>query len=139
MFSSKRRVICLPVFVHSCVAHIPKLRAAPGSDLQLSGSRAVSKDVLGHPGRIAILRAGAMDYEASGKSDRTCPLQSDDTPQGRPGVIAHSTVLVEHPVPVCDRILRFANVVGRERAIAGARLEALVKGAQMASDRLWAS
>jgi 5-methyltetrahydropteroyltriglutamate--homocysteine methyltransferase len=74
-----------------------------------------------------------------------------------PGVITHSTVLVEHPELVCDRILRYASVVGRERVIAGAdcgfgtfagsmmihptvawaKLEALVKGAQLASTRLW--
>jgi len=74
-----------------------------------------------------------------------------------PGVITHSTVLVEHPELVCDRILRFAQVVGRERVIAGtdcgfgtfagmmtihptvawAKLEALVQGARLASEQLW--
>jgi 5-methyltetrahydropteroyltriglutamate--homocysteine methyltransferase len=74
-----------------------------------------------------------------------------------PGVITHSTVLVEHPELVCDRIVRYASVVGRERVIAGAdcgfgtfagsmmihptiawaKLDALVKGAQLASAQLW--
>jgi 5-methyltetrahydropteroyltriglutamate--homocysteine methyltransferase len=76
-----------------------------------------------------------------------------------PGVITHSTVLVEHPELVCDRILRYASVVGRERVIAGAdcgfgtfagsmmihptvawaKLDALVKGARLASAQLWGS
>jgi len=76
-----------------------------------------------------------------------------------PGVITHSTVLVEHPELVCDRILRYAGVVGRERVIAGAdcgfgtfagsmmihptiawaKLDALVKGARLASAQLWGS
>ena len=74
-----------------------------------------------------------------------------------PGVISHSTVLVEHPELVAERIARFANVVGRERVIAGAdcgfatfagskevhptivwaKLKALSDGAQIASERLW--
>ena len=43
-------------------------------------------------------------------------------PQGKaiiPGVITHSSVLVEHPELVAERIVRFA-VVGRENVIAGA-------------------
>ena len=36
-----------------------------------------------------------------------------------PGVITQSSVLVEHPELVADRIRRYAGVVGRERVIAG--------------------
>ena len=36
-----------------------------------------------------------------------------------PGVISHSTVLVEHPDTVAERILKYARVVGRENVIAG--------------------
>jgi len=74
-----------------------------------------------------------------------------------PGVITHSTVLVEHPELVCDRILRYAQGLGRDRVIAGAdcgfgtfagsqtihptvawaKLEALVQGARMATRQLW--
>ncbi len=74
-----------------------------------------------------------------------------------PGVITQSTVLVEHPELVAERIARFASVVGRERVIAGAdcgfasfagsteihssvvwaKLKALVDGARIASERLW--
>ena len=74
-----------------------------------------------------------------------------------PGVITQSSVLIEHPDLVADRILRFASVVGRERVIAGTdcgfgtiaglptihvsivlkKLEALVEGARRASKQLW--
>jgi 5-methyltetrahydropteroyltriglutamate--homocysteine methyltransferase len=69
-----------------------------------------------------------------------------------PGVVSHATNVVEHPELVADRILRFANLVGRERVIAStdcglggrvhpqiawAKLEALVAGAALATRRLW--
>lgn len=81
-------------------------------------------------------------------------------PQGKiliPGVITHHTTTVEHPRLVADRIVRFAEVVGRENVIAGtdcgfaqsagiervhpsvmwAKLESLVEGARLASTELW--
>jgi 5-methyltetrahydropteroyltriglutamate--homocysteine methyltransferase len=69
-----------------------------------------------------------------------------------PGVITHSTDLIEHPVLVAQRIERYASVVGRENVIAGAdcgfggrshpqiawaKLQALVNGATLASKGLW--
>jgi 5-methyltetrahydropteroyltriglutamate--homocysteine methyltransferase len=69
-----------------------------------------------------------------------------------PGVVSHATNVVEHPELVCERILRFASVVGRERVIAStdcglggrihpqiawAKLEALTEGARLASRSLW--
>jgi len=69
-----------------------------------------------------------------------------------PGVVSHSTNLVEHPELVADRIMRFAGAVGRENVIAGtdcglggrvhteiawAKLGALVEGARLASKALW--
>ncbi len=74
-----------------------------------------------------------------------------------PGVVSHCVHLVEHPELVAQRIVRFAEVVGRERVIAGtdcgfgtsgagdevhpevawAKLGALVEGARLASQRLW--
>ena len=81
-------------------------------------------------------------------------------PEGKvliPGVIAHTTAVVEHPETVAERIMNFAQVVGRERVMAGAdcgfaqgalyqrqhptvmwaKFEALVQGARLASERLW--
>ena len=69
-----------------------------------------------------------------------------------PGVVNHATNVVEHPDLVADRIVRFANLVGRERVIAStdcglggrihpqiawAKLEALVEGAELATRQLW--
>jgi 5-methyltetrahydropteroyltriglutamate--homocysteine methyltransferase len=69
-----------------------------------------------------------------------------------PGIVSHATNVVEHPELVAERILRFANLVGRERVIAAtdcglggrvhadiawAKLDALVQGAALASKRLW--
>nr|WP_047166047.1 cobalamin-independent methionine synthase II family protein [Sphingomonas sp. Y57] len=75
-----------------------------------------------------------------------------------PGVISHQTNVVEHPELVAWRIENYASVVGRENVIAGtdcgfsqgwnmarvhpevqwAKLSALVEGAKLASQRLWA-
>jgi 5-methyltetrahydropteroyltriglutamate--homocysteine methyltransferase len=70
-----------------------------------------------------------------------------------PGVISHATNVVEHPELVADRIVRYANLVGRENVIAGtdcglgfrvhpqiarAKLGALGEGAALASRQLWA-
>ena len=69
-----------------------------------------------------------------------------------PGVVSHATNVVEHPELVAERILRFANLVGRERVIAStdcglggrihqqiawAKLDALAQGAALASKQLW--
>jgi 5-methyltetrahydropteroyltriglutamate--homocysteine methyltransferase len=69
-----------------------------------------------------------------------------------PGVVSHATNVVEHPELVADRIVRFADLVGRENVIAGtdcglggrihpqiawAKLETLAEGAALASRRLW--
>ncbi len=74
-----------------------------------------------------------------------------------PGVISHATNVVEHPELISERIVRLANIVGRENVIAGtdcgfaqgpfhrrvhpsimwAKLEALAQGARLASKELW--
>jgi 5-methyltetrahydropteroyltriglutamate--homocysteine methyltransferase len=81
-------------------------------------------------------------------------------PEGKvliPGVIAHTTAVVEHPETVAERLVTYARLVGRERVMAGAdcgfaqgalfqrqhptimwaKFEALVEGARLASERLW--
>ena len=87
-------------------------------------------------------------------------FQDFDLPDDKvliPGVIDSTTNFIEHPRLVAERILRFTNIVGRERVIAGtdcgfstfagfgavdtdivyAKLSALSEGAQIASDHLW--
>jgi 5-methyltetrahydropteroyltriglutamate--homocysteine methyltransferase len=74
-----------------------------------------------------------------------------------PGVITHGSNFVEHPEAIAQRIGRFAQVVGRERVIAGAdcgfasfsttcevhptvvwaKLAALAEGARLATQELW--
>ena len=69
-----------------------------------------------------------------------------------PGVVSHSTNLVEHPELVADRIVRFARCVGRDNVLAGtdcglggrvhaelawAKLGALAEGARLATETLW--
>lgn len=74
-----------------------------------------------------------------------------------PGVIDVTNNYVEHPEVVADRLERFANVVGRERVVASTdsgfaayagdqmvdpkvayrKLESLVRGAEIATRRLW--
>ena len=74
-----------------------------------------------------------------------------------PGVLDTSTNYVEHPELIAERLCRFADLVGRERVIAGSdcgfgtfagygkldpdisfkKLRAMVEGAALASTRLW--
>jgi 5-methyltetrahydropteroyltriglutamate--homocysteine methyltransferase len=74
-----------------------------------------------------------------------------------PGVLDSTTNYIEHPELVCQRLVRYANLVGRERVIAGtdcgfgtfagtpmvhpdivyAKLAAMVEGARLASQLLW--
>jgi 5-methyltetrahydropteroyltriglutamate--homocysteine methyltransferase len=74
-----------------------------------------------------------------------------------PGVLDSTTNFVEHPELVAERIVRYAEVVGRERVIAStdcgfgtsawgrkvdgkiawAKLQSLVEGARLASQELW--
>jgi 5-methyltetrahydropteroyltriglutamate--homocysteine methyltransferase len=76
-----------------------------------------------------------------------------------PGVVTHHTTIVEHPEVIADRLVRLAEVVGRERVMAGtdcgfaqgafvqrvhptvqwAKLESLAEGARLATERLWGS
>jgi 5-methyltetrahydropteroyltriglutamate--homocysteine methyltransferase len=106
---------------------------------------------------MLAVNAGAYLFEAGNvRHEHEWKVWRDVTlPEGKvivPGVVSHSTNLVEHPEVVADRIVRFAEGVGRHNVIAGtdcglggrvhpriawAKLESLVKGAQLASARLW--
>ena len=74
-----------------------------------------------------------------------------------PGVISSTSNYIEHPKLVAERLERFANLVGRERVMAGSdcgfgtfagfgpvdpdivylKLASMAEGARIASDRLW--
>lgn len=97
-----------------------------------------------------LLEAGNPRHEHEYKIWRDIKL-----PAGKiliPGVVSHATNVVEHPELVADRILAFADIVGRENVIAGtdcglggrvhpqiawAKLRSLCDGAALASKKLW--
>jgi 5-methyltetrahydropteroyltriglutamate--homocysteine methyltransferase len=113
---------------------------------------------------ILRVRAGAYSLEAANpRHEHEWRVWEDvKLPAGKiliPGVITQSSVLVEHPELVAQRIERFARVVGRDNVIAGsdcgfatfagspeihptvvwAKLAAMAEGARLASKRLWKS
>ena len=105
---------------------------------------------------MLAVNAGAYSFEAGNvRHEHEWRVWEDvKLPDGKlilPGVVSHATNVVEHPELVADRILRFANLVGRERVIAStdcglggrvhpdiawAKLEALAQGAALASRQL---
>ena len=112
---------------------------------------------------VLSVRAGAFSFEAANpRHAHEWKLWQDvKLPDDKiiiPGVITHTSVLVEHPEVVAQLIIRFARTVGRERVIAGsdcgfatnpggvpevhptvvwAKFQALVEGARLASKELW--
>jgi 5-methyltetrahydropteroyltriglutamate--homocysteine methyltransferase len=112
---------------------------------------------------VLEINAGAFSFEASNPrhEHEWTVWEQAKIPDGAvliPGVISHSTILVEHPELIAQRIARYANIVGRQNVIAGsdcgfatfagsdevhesivwAKFDALGKGARIASRQLWA-
>jgi len=108
------------------------------------------------------IRAGGYSIEAANpRHEHEWQVWEDvKLPDGKiliPGMVSHCVHLVEHPELVAQRIVRFADVVGRENVIAGtdcgfgtsaardelhpdvawAKLRSLSEGAKLASARLW--
>jgi 5-methyltetrahydropteroyltriglutamate--homocysteine methyltransferase len=103
------------------------------------------------------VKAGAYSFEAANaRHEHEYEVWEGVTlPPGKiivPGVITHSTDVIEHPRLVAQRIERFARLVGRENVIAGAdcgfggrshpqiawaKLGALSDGARIASANLF--
>jgi 5-methyltetrahydropteroyltriglutamate--homocysteine methyltransferase len=74
-----------------------------------------------------------------------------------PGVLSSTTNYIEHPLLVAERLCVFANIVGRERVLAGTdcgfstfagfgpvdpdvtymKFASMAEGARIASQRLW--
>jgi 5-methyltetrahydropteroyltriglutamate--homocysteine methyltransferase len=106
---------------------------------------------------VLKVRTGGYSFEAGNvRHEHEWKVWRDvKLPDGRviiPGVVSHATNVLEHPELVADRIVRFAEQVGRENVIAGtdcglggrihpqlawAKLRALSEGAALASKRLW--
>jgi 5-methyltetrahydropteroyltriglutamate--homocysteine methyltransferase len=108
-------------------------------------------------GILLSINANAYSFEAANvrhEHEWKVWLQTA-LPDGKvilPGVVSHSTNVVEHPELVADRIVRYAEIVGRENVIAStdcglggrvhpqiawAKLGALSEGAGLATRRLW--
>jgi 5-methyltetrahydropteroyltriglutamate--homocysteine methyltransferase len=108
------------------------------------------------------IRAGAFSFEASNPrhEHEWAVWKEAKLPDGTvliPGVITNSSVLVEHPELVAQRLIRYADFIGRENVIAGtdcgfasfagtdevhasivwAKMGAMVQGAEIASKKLW--
>lgn len=112
---------------------------------------------------ILEINAGAYSFEAANPrhEHEYHVFERVKLPAGKiliPGVISHTTNLVEHPELVSERIVRFARIVGREYVIAGAdcgfaasalrfndthpsvawlKFAALAEGARLATRELW--
>jgi 5-methyltetrahydropteroyltriglutamate--homocysteine methyltransferase len=109
------------------------------------------------------INAGAFSFEAANPrhEHEYHVFEHTRPPDGLiliPGVISHTTNLVEHPDLIAERIVRYARIVGRENVIAGAdcgfaasgirfndthpsvawlKFEAMAEGARRATRQLW--
>jgi 5-methyltetrahydropteroyltriglutamate--homocysteine methyltransferase len=114
-------------------------------------------------GFMLKINAGSYSFEAANpRHEHEYHLfETVKIPDGKvlcPGVITHASNIVEHPELICERILRFAKLVGRENVIAAAdcgfssqalyrtevhntvvweKFKAMREGADLASKALW--
>jgi 5-methyltetrahydropteroyltriglutamate--homocysteine methyltransferase len=113
--------------------------------------------------RLLRIRAGAISFEAANPRHLHEWHVWEDVklPDDKiliPGMISHAYNIVEHPELIADMLVTYANLVGRERVVAGAdcgfssnatyspevnakvvwaKFQALADGARLASQRLW--
>ncbi len=107
--------------------------------------------------------AGLMLMASNGRHEHEWKVFKDvRLPDGKyviPGVLDSTTNVVEHPEVVADRLIRYAEVLGKENVMAGtdcgfgtfvgmdtvvptvtwAKLRAQAEGARIASEQLWGS
>lgn len=109
------------------------------------------------------IKAGGYSFEAANpRHEHEYHIWEDiKLPDGRallPGVVTHASNIVEHPDLIAERIIRFAERVGRENVVAStdcgfssqacyhteihptviwAKFEALAEGARRATNLLW--
>jgi 5-methyltetrahydropteroyltriglutamate--homocysteine methyltransferase len=111
---------------------------------------------------VLRVRAGAYCVEAANpRHEHEWQVwEGVKLPEGKsliPGVVAHTTNIVEHPELIAWRLLTYARLVGRENVMAGtdcgfsqgaftprvhasimwAKLQAMAEGARLASRQLW--
>jgi 5-methyltetrahydropteroyltriglutamate--homocysteine methyltransferase len=109
------------------------------------------------------INAGSFSFEAANpRHEHEYHLfERLKVPEGKvicPGVITHASNIVEHPELIAERLIRFANLVGRENVMAGAdcgfssqalyktevhvtvvweKFKSMRQGADIATKRLW--
>jgi 5-methyltetrahydropteroyltriglutamate--homocysteine methyltransferase len=109
-------------------------------------------------GIIFNVKAGSYSIEASNPvhEHEWQVFEDFKLPEGKtlvPGVVGHHSNFVEHPELVAQRLIRYANVIGRENVIAGtdcglgsrvahpkiawAKFRSMSEGARIASQKLW--
>ncbi|MDE3077574.1 MAG: cobalamin-independent methionine synthase II family protein [Chloroflexota bacterium] len=112
---------------------------------------------------MLAVNAGAYSFEAANPrhEHEYHVWEQVKLPEGKlviPGVITHASNIVEHPKLVAERLVRYAERVGRENVIAGAdcgfssqasynpevhptviraKFQALAEGAKLATKQLW--
>ena len=112
---------------------------------------------------VLKINAGCFSFEAANpRHEHEYHLfEQVKVPDGKvlcPGVITHASNIVEHPELIAERLIRFANLVGRENVMAGAdcgfssqalyktevhstvvweKFKAMRQGADIATARLW--
>jgi 5-methyltetrahydropteroyltriglutamate--homocysteine methyltransferase len=107
---------------------------------------------------IFRVRAGSYSIEASNPchEHEWRVFEEVKLPEGAtlvPGVVGHCTDFIEHPDLIAERLVRYANLVGRENVLAGtdcglgtrvghssicwAKFEAMAEGARRATKILW--
>jgi 5-methyltetrahydropteroyltriglutamate--homocysteine methyltransferase len=112
---------------------------------------------------VLKVNAGSFSFEAANpRHEHEYHLfERVKVPEGKvlcPGVITHASNIVEHPELIAERLLRFANLVGRENVMAGAdcgfssqalyktevhptvvweKFKAMRQGADLATKQLW--
>jgi 5-methyltetrahydropteroyltriglutamate--homocysteine methyltransferase len=112
---------------------------------------------------VLKINAGSFSFEAANpRHEHEYHLfETVKIPDGKvlcPGVITHASNIVEHPELICERILRYASLVGRENVIAAAdcgfssqalyktevhhtvvweKFKAMREGADLATRKLW--
>jgi methionine synthase II (cobalamin-independent) len=112
---------------------------------------------------VLQVNAGSFSFEAANpRHEHEYHLfERVKVPEGKvlcPGVITHASNIVEHPELIVERLVRYANLVGRENVMAGAdygfssqaldktevhhtevweNFKAMRQGADLASRQLW--
>ena len=112
---------------------------------------------------VLKINAGSFSFEAANaRHEHEYHLfERVKVPEGKvlcPGVVTHASNIVEHPELIAERLIRFAELVGRENVMAGAdcgfssqalyktevhptvvweKFKAMRRGADLATKRLW--